>query len=232
MKVSINKMKKNSLALLASGIFLATMAAPIYADDSLDRGKSISNQQLMTAIEGSFQVNNENEWKRFSDPTLATCNETLDKPTAQQTQEILKRERASIKLPDHGKYVGDWEQGLIWAEATHGGRIGVEGFVDADDASKPNGGNCYACHAIDPNFPQNGNMGPDLTNYGKIRGNSEAIQKYTYEKIFNAKAIMPCSLMPRYGHGEGHLLTAEQIADVTAFLLDPKSPVNNPKRED
>jgi sulfur-oxidizing protein SoxX len=36
--------------------------------------------------------------------------------------------------------------------------------------------------------------------------------------------------MPRFGNGEGHLLTPEQIADIVAFLLDPESPVNQPKQ--
>ncbi len=203
-------------------------SAPVFADDSQDRGKAVSDKAFLNAVERSFLTNHPDELKRFKDPTLMTCNATQEKPSGQQAAEILKRERASIVLPKHGKYMGDWQKGKDWVEIAHGGRIGYPGFKDADNPHHLNGANCYACHAVDPNFPQNGNMGPSLTNYGKMRGLSEPMQKYTYEYVFNAKAFNPCSLMPRFGSGEGHLLTPEQIADVVAFLLHPDSPVNNP----
>ncbi|WP_206199094.1 sulfur oxidation c-type cytochrome SoxX [Thiomicrorhabdus indica] len=225
-------MNKRTIAKLCFGLIaILTSIASAQEDDSKDRGKSISESEFLSAVKSSFKVNNDAEWKRFTDPTLTICNKTMDRPSGAQVKQILQREKSSITLPKHGNYMGNWEKGKIWVEGAHGGRIGLPGFADADNPAKPNGANCYACHAVDPNFPQNGNMGPSLTNFGKIRGQSTAIQKYTYEYIFNAKAFNPCSLMPRFGHGEGHLLTAEQIADVVAFLLDPKSPVNLPKRD-
>jgi sulfur-oxidizing protein SoxX len=199
-------------------------------NDAEDRGQRISEAEFMQAVKRSFLVNDEQEWKRFSDPTLKTCNVSHDKPDMEQAKSILAREKASIVLPEHGRYMGDWKQGKKWVEGAHGGRIGYPGFVDADNPAKLNGANCYACHAVDPNFPQNGNMGPSLTGFGKMRGQGEPMQKYTYEYIFNAKSFNPCSLMPRFGNGEGHLLTPEQIADIVAFLLDPESPVNQPKQ--
>ncbi|WP_319380801.1 sulfur oxidation c-type cytochrome SoxX [Thiomicrorhabdus sp.] len=218
-----------------SGYLLAacaslTVTATYALDDSQDRGKSVSDAEFMQAIKESFLIQTPGDLKRFQDPTLTICNQTNDLPTPEQAGKILQRERASIQLPKNGQYMGDWKQGKIWVEGAHGGRIGFPGFADADNPAKPNGANCYACHAVDPNFPQNGNMGPSLTNYGKIRGQGKAIVKYTYEKIYNAKSFVPCSLMPRYGSGEGHLLTPEQIADITAFLIHPDSPVNNPKQ--
>jgi sulfur-oxidizing protein SoxX len=60
--------------------------------------------------------------------------------------------------------------------------------------------------------------------FGKLRGNSEAIQRYTYGKIWNAQAYSACSNMPRFGHNG--ILTEAQIKDLTALLLDPASPVN------
>lgn len=201
------------------------------SNDAEDRGSAVSEETFLNAVKNSFLMNHPEEVKRFTDPTLKICNLTQDRPNPKEVAQILDRERKSIELPKHGNYVGDWQQGKIWVEGAHGGRIGYPGFADADDPAKPNGANCYACHAVDPNFPQNGNMGPSLTSYGKMRGNSKAIQKYTYEKIYNAKAYVPCSLMPRYGAGEGHLLTPEQVADIVAFLLDPASPVNNPKQD-
>jgi sulfur-oxidizing protein SoxX len=57
-----------------------------------------------------------------------------------------------------------------------------------------------------------------------LRGNSREVVKYTYERIYNAQAFTPCSMMPRFGHNGW--LTPQQIADAVAFLLDPESPVN------
>ncbi|MBS1135965.1 MAG: soxX [Burkholderiaceae bacterium] len=60
--------------------------------------------------------------------------------------------------------------------------------------------------------------------YGKLRGNSEAVVKYTWGKIWNTHAYNLCSQMPRYG--DAGILTEAQIKDVMALLLDPNSPVN------
>jgi len=69
-----------------------------------------------------------------------------------------------------------------------------------------------------------GTIGPSLYHYGKTRGNTAEIQKYTYGKIFNAKAYNLCTNMPRFGHFG--ILTEQQIKDLVALLLDPESPVN------
>ena len=53
---------------------------------------------------------------------------------------------------------------------------------------------------------------------------SEPVVKYTWGKIWNAKAYNACSNMPRAGHMG--ILTEAQIQNVMALLLDPKSPVN------
>jgi sulfur-oxidizing protein SoxX len=50
------------------------------------------------------------------------------------------------------------------------------------------------------------------------------MQRYVYGKIYNAKAYNLCSDMPRFGHTGS--LTEQQIKDVTAYVLDPASPVN------
>ena len=58
----------------------------------------------------------------------------------------------------------------------------------------------------------------------KLRGYTEETRKYAYGKVYNAEAYSACSNMPRFGaHG---ILTEQQIKDVVALLLDPKSPVN------
>jgi sulfur-oxidizing protein SoxX len=67
-------------------------------------------------------------------------------------------------------------------------------------------------------------VGPSLTGYGAQRGHSEAIARFTYEKIYNAWVYLPCSNMPRLG-ANGHL-TPEQITHLVAYLIDPASPLN------
>ncbi len=69
-----------------------------------------------------------------------------------------------------------------------------------------------------------GTLGPSLYNYGKLRGNSEAIVKYTWGKLYNAKAFNSCTNMPRFG--QQGILTEAQMKDLMALLLDPNSPVN------
>ena len=53
---------------------------------------------------------------------------------------------------------------------------------------------------------------------------SAPIVQYTWAKLWNSKAYAACSNMPRFGHMG--LLDEEQLRDVMALLLDPKSPVN------
>ena len=69
-----------------------------------------------------------------------------------------------------------------------------------------------------------GTIGPSLQDYGKVRGNSDEIVKYTWGKIYNAKAYNACSNMPR--NGDAEILTEQQMKHLMAFLLDPESPVN------
>ena len=67
-------------------------------------------------------------------------------------------------------------------------------------------------------------MGPSLEKYGLNRGQSEAVQRYTYEVIYNAWAYFPYRVMYRFGALGG--LTPEEIAHVVAYLLDPESDFN------
>ncbi|WP_126456871.1 sulfur oxidation c-type cytochrome SoxX [Sulfuriflexus mobilis] len=143
---------------------------------------------------------------------------SIDSTTASKVTSIA---RESIKLPEGGIKLGDWSKGEAVARSGYGFRIGHRN----DNHSKRNpGGNCYACHALAPDEFTYGTLGPSLTGYGKQRGNSDAILKYTYEVIYNAHTYFPCTAMPRFGHNG--VLTQQQISDVMAYLLDPKSPVN------
>ena len=129
-----------------------------------------------------------------------------------------------MKAPANGKYLGDWKEGEKIAQ---NGR----GLTWTDNATDPNGGNCYNCHQITKEEVSFGTIGPTLYNYGKLRGvtnpdgaESRAMIEYTWGKIWNARGYNACSNMPRFGHNA--ILTEQQIKDVMALLLDPKSAVN------
>ncbi len=155
------------------------------------------------------------------DKSQQICSKIGDaKLTQEEAAEVLNLARASIKYPESGKLVGDWKAGDTLAHDGAGDRI-QGGRLEQ---RKENGGLCQNCHALAPGEINVGNVGPSLTGYGAQRGNSEAIVKYTYEKIYNAWAYFPCSNMPRLG-ATGHL-TPQQVAHMVAYLVDPASPVN------
>lgn len=130
-------------------------------------------------------------------------------------EKIEQSNLATIRYP--AKMIGDWRQGERIAQSGVGKQF-------SDDPRQPAGGNCYACHQMTPQEISFGTIGPSLRNFGKLRGTSDAIQRYTYGKIWNAEAYSACSLMPRFGHNQ--ILTQEQITHLVALLLDPDSPVN------
>ena len=140
---------------------------------------------------------------------------------ADGTAKVMSLAKASITKPEGGVKLGDWKAGEEVARSGYGFRVGHK----ADDHSKrPPGGNCYACHQLDPNEIAYGTLGPSLKNYGKLRGNSEATVNYTYDVVSNPHVYFPCTHMPRFG--ANGVLTPQQISDVLAYLLDPASPVN------
>ena len=155
------------------------------------------------------------------DRSQQICSKIGDaKPTEKEAAEVVALARASIRYPASGKLVGNWKLGDRLAHDGAGDRI-QGGRLEK---RKENGGLCQNCHALAPGEINVGNVGPSLTGYGLQRGNSEAIAKFTYEKIYNAWAYFPCSNMPRLG-ATGHL-TPEQIAHMVAYLIDAQSPVN------
>jgi len=141
--------------------------------------------------------------------------------TQEEAAEVVKLARASIQYPASGKLVGDWKVGNKLAHDGAGDRI-QGGMLEK---RKENGGLCQNCHALAPGEINVGNLGPSLTGYGRQRGNSEAIAKLTYERIYNGWAYVPCSNMPRLG-ATRHL-TPDQIAHLVAYLIDPASPINS-----
>ncbi len=142
------------------------------------------------------------------------------KLTQEHSATIVKTARDSIKYPASGKLTGDWKTGAQLVADGRGQRI-INGQVEKLSA---NGALCINCHLMDAKEVNAGNVGPALTGYGTQHGDSEAVARYTYERIYNAWAFMPCSNMPRLG--ASGFLTPEQIAHIVAYLIDPQSPVN------
>jgi len=159
--------------------------------------------------------------RSVQDKDQKICSKIGDaKLSEQEAAEVVRSARATIKYPASGKLAGDWKVGAKLAYDGGGSRI-RGGKVEK---LKENGANCSNCHVLDPREVNAGNVGPSLAGYGAQRGNSEAVVKYTYEKIYNPWVYFPCSNMPRMGHN-GYL-TPEQITAVVAYLVDPESPVN------
>lgn len=152
------------------------------------------------------------------DEAQKICSVGRDNPskeTIARAESLAKA--APVVLPKDGNMIGDWKKGEALAQSGFGQRVG-------DSTSRANGGNCYACHQLTKKELSYGTLGPSLLGYGKVRGYSADMVKYTYQKIYNPHIYSGCSNMPRFGHNG--VLTPEQIADAVALLLDPKSPVN------
>ena len=147
-------------------------------------------------------------------------------PPEALADQVQAEAMATVKWPQGGQYIGDWREGEKLAQNGRGMT-----WTDKSAEAKDNGGNCYNCHQIDKKEISYGTIGPSLWNYGKLRGvkdpadpASAAMVQYTWGKLWNSKAYSACSNMPRFGHAK--LLDEQQIRDVMALLLDPKSPVN------
>ena len=122
----------------------------------------------------------------------------------------------SVPEPGNADYLGDWARGE--AIASNG-----RGLQYSDNPDQANGGNCYACHQLDPDELAYGTLGPSLAGYA-ARGQSPAMLQYTWAKLWNTHAYNVCSHMPRFG--AAGILTEQQLRDVMAFLFAPESPVN------
>jgi sulfur-oxidizing protein SoxX len=149
------------------------------------------------------------------DGVQRVCTESRDRPPAALAKALEADQMKTIVYPD-GSLIGDWKRGERLAQSGQG----------ATWSDKPGtaGGSCYNCHQLSPRESSFGTIGPSLRDFGKSRGSGADVQRYVYGKIYNAKAHNLCSQMPRLGYSG--TLTAQQITDLVALLLDPASPVN------
>ncbi len=182
-----------------------------------------ARQRAEEIVRRSFSSATDEEWatRMRQDDAQAMCSLYQNSLPSGLVRRITMNQLKSMRYPASGQLHGDWKSGERIASTPGGGQTGT---IQPDPPGTVKGGNCYACHALDPKELAAGTVGPSLTGYGKARGQAADVVKRTYEKIYNAQASMPCSLMPRFGHNGW--LTPEQVADLTAYLLDPDSPVN------
>ncbi len=177
-----------------------------------------TQEETMAVIRSSFQDRGIAKVDRLNQTELQRiCSETGNDPPKDVRARLEKAALAAVKFPADGRWLGDHKQGERIAQT------GV-GLQWSDRADTVAGGNCYACHQLAKAEISYGNIGPSLLHYGKLRGNSEEIKRYTWAKLWNTNAFNACSSMPRFG--DAGILTEEQIRHVMALLLDPESPVN------
>ena len=159
------------------------------------------------------------DWRKKMalDDTQRVCTETRNQPSNAQAAAIMEREAKTIKFPADGKFLGDMKAGHKVANTGTGGQF-------SDKADTYMGGNCYACHQMDPKEVSYGTIAPSLTGYGKARKQDEATYKEVWTKIYNSQAVVACSNMPSFGSHA--ILSEQQMKDVMAYLLSPESPVN------
>ena len=203
-------MKTRIFMAAAGALTLAGCASMMYTPPS--------KEETLGVIKSSFRDRGIAKVDRLNQTELQMiCSETANNPPQAVRTKLEKAALETVKFPADGKYLGDYKQGERIAQT---GR----GLQWNDKAGDPAGGNCYACHQLSKEEISFGNIGPTLYNYGKLRGNSDAVVKYTWAKIWNTHSYNACSSMPRFG--DAKILTEEQIRHVMALLLDPNSPVN------
>jgi sulfur-oxidizing protein SoxX len=184
------------------------------------------DRQAVAMIKASFRDQGIAKTDRLAqDLGQAACSGPTPPPEA-VAEKIQAEALASVKWPEGGRYVGDWREGEKLAQNGRGMT-----WTDSSAAPTANGGQCYNCHEIDKKEISFGTIGPSLWNYGKNRGIKDVtdplsapIIQYTWTKLWNSKSYSACSNMPRFGHAG--LLNEQQLRDLMALIVDPKSPVN------
>ena len=213
----------NKRIVIGSGLVLAVVAllAGCAAMVVAPTAKAPTDAEIVALMKASFKESPSAKLDRLDQtPLQIACTEASrsNKPLDDKLRDALQAAAlASVKYPTDGKYLGDWKRGEAIAQ---NGR----GLQFSDKVGDVAGGNCYACHQINKAEIAHGNIGPSLTGYGKLRGQTEPIVKYTWARIWNSHSFNACANMPRFG--DAGILTEAQIKDVMALLLDPASPVN------
>ncbi len=215
--------KTSDLLAVAAAAAVAVLAGCASAPDpaELDR-------QAEAMMKASFRDRGIAKVDRLQqDQANAECSKAgVGSPPEALAKAIEAANLKLIKWPANGQFLGDWKNGEKLAQSGRGMT-----WSDKSADPKDNGGNCYNCHQLSKAEISYGTIGPSLYQYGKLRGVSDPgsaaakpIVEYTWGKLWNARAYNACSQMPRVGHNG--ILDEQQIRDIMALLLDPKSPIN------
>lgn len=163
----------------------------------------------------------------LQDPANASCSQAQGEPLAPEVFAALQASaRQSVRWPQNDQFLGDWREGEKLAQNGRGMT-----WTDKTSLPQDNGGNCLNCHQVTLEEVSYGTLGPSLYRYAQNHGvqdplsaQAQAMVRYTWAKLYNAKSTNPCSDMPRFGHAG--LLDETQLKHLMALLLDPQSPVN------
>jgi sulfur-oxidizing protein SoxX len=189
-------------------LLLLALAAPLAFADS--------EMQVEQVLKRDFHPRGQAGMDRIpQDGLQRVCTETHDRPPEALARTLEADQQKTLVVPQ-GSLMGDWKRGEHLAQSGQG--------MTWNDKPGNAGGSCYNCHELSPKELSFGTIGPSLRGFGNKRGSGPDAQRYVYSKIYNAKAFSACSQMPRFG--TSGTLTAEQIKDLVALLLDPSSPVN------
>jgi sulfur-oxidizing protein SoxX len=180
---------------------------------------AVSDAEVSRVLHASFTSRGQATIDRLDqDEVQRACSNAQGNAVPKDVAERLQKSQlATIKYPADGQLMGDWKNGEKIAQSGIGKQY-------SDDPKAVAGGNCYACHQLTKHEIAYGTIGPSLLGFGRTRGYTPEMQKYVYGKVYNAEAFLACTNMPRFGHMG--ILTEQQIKDVVALLMDPKSPVN------
>jgi sulfur-oxidizing protein SoxX len=202
---------------MKKAIVFAGVAAVVVAGCATMQDETAYRSQAAAWMKRDFHARGMAQLDRLNQDELQrVCTEYDNRPPTDVEKRLEAAEMASIRTPADGKYMGDWKRGQQIAASGRG--------MTWSDKPGASGGSCYNCHQLSPRETSFGNIGPSLRGFGKTRGYTLENQKYVYQRIYDSKAFMLCSAMPRFGHSG--TLTEEQIKDVVAYLMDPNSPVN------
>lgn len=190
--------------LWASGTFASPNDPNLYVD-------------FKSLMDRSFQTNGIARKERIYQLDFQKLCSIPQEPSDKIKRKIEAEQLKTIRYPADGQYFGDWREGEKIA-------LNGRGLTWIDPTRFNNGGGCYNCHQLSHHEISYGTIGPSLQEYGKLRGTGEDMVRYTWGKIYNAKAYNACSHMPR--NGDAEILTEQQIRHLMAFLFDPDSPVN------
>jgi L-cysteine S-thiosulfotransferase len=198
--------------VLAGGLLIAATSAIAQDRPQVDASRMDAMMRAMFS-----RVSPEWQARAQLDDTQRACTERRNQVSAAEADAIQARERARVVMPPDGNFLGDWRKGFQVANNGRGGQF-------SDPAGTVAGGNCLACHQMDPKEVSYGTLGPSLAAYGRDRNYDPELIRDAYIKIYNSQAVVACSNMPRFGATQ--VLTIDQIKDVLAYLFDRTSPVN------